>query len=55
VVVTPIPNAGYGEVRVRVGGQPVKLNARAERPIALGAQIFVVEALTETSVLVETY
>ncbi|MDW5328501.1 hypothetical protein [Plantactinospora sp. KLBMP9567] len=55
VVVTPIPHAGYGEVRVRVGGQPVKLNARAERPIALGAQIFVVEALTETSVLVETY
>ncbi|MEQ4300591.1 hypothetical protein ABNF97_04230 [Plantactinospora sp. B6F1] len=55
VVVTPIPSAGYGEVRVRVGGQPVKLNARAERPIALGAQIFVVEALTETSVLVETY
>jgi len=55
VVVTPIPHSGYGEVRVRVSGQPVKLNARAERPIALGAQIFVVEALSETSVLVETY
>ncbi|MDG4790916.1 hypothetical protein O7626_34250 [Micromonospora sp. WMMD1102] len=55
VVVTPIPGTGYGEVRVRVAGQPVKLNARAERPIALGAQIFVVEALTETSVLVETF
>ncbi|MFY1674338.1 hypothetical protein ACN27G_31045 [Plantactinospora sp. WMMB334] len=55
VVVTPIPEAGYGEVRVRVGGHPVKLNARSERPIALGAQIFVVEALTETSVLVEAY
>ncbi|MBF9130040.1 hypothetical protein I0C86_14115 [Plantactinospora sp. S1510] len=55
VVVSPIPNGGYGEVRVRVGGQPVKLNAKAERPIAIGAQIFVVEALSETSVLVETY
>lgn len=55
VVVTPIPNGGYGEVRVRVSGQPVKLNAKSERPISLGAQIFVVEALSETSVLVETY
>ncbi|HEY0701110.1 MAG TPA: hypothetical protein VGD43_25270, partial [Micromonospora sp.] len=25
VVVTPIPTSGYGEVRVRVAGQPVKL------------------------------
>lgn len=55
VVVTPIPHAGYGEVRVRVSGQPVKLNAKSERPIAIGAQIFVVEALSDTSVLVETY
>jgi hypothetical protein len=55
VVVTPIPGAGYGEVRVRIAGQPVKLNAKAERPIPTGAQIFVVEALSETSVLVETY
>ncbi|MEO3746294.1 hypothetical protein [Plantactinospora sp. B5E13] len=55
VVVTPIPTAGYGEVRVRIAGQPVKLNAKSERPIATGAQIFVVEALSETSVLVATY
>ncbi|MGI5212620.1 hypothetical protein [Plantactinospora sp. CA-290183] len=55
VVVTPIPAAGYGEVRVTVGGHPVKLNAKAERAVGLGAQIFVVEALSETSVLVETY
>ncbi|WP_433394479.1 hypothetical protein [Micromonospora sp. KLBMP9576] len=55
LVVTPVPVNGYGEVRVRVAGQPVKLNARADRPIPVGAQIFVVEALSETSVHVETY
>ncbi|MBO4204497.1 hypothetical protein [Micromonospora echinofusca] len=55
VVVTPIPANGYGEVRVRVAGQPVKLNARADRPVPTGAQVFVVESLSETSVHVETY
>jgi membrane protein implicated in regulation of membrane protease activity len=53
VVVTPIPTAGYGEVRVRIGGQPVKFNARADRPLPLGAQIFVIEAPSDTSVVVE--
>ncbi|MET7468981.1 hypothetical protein ACFYON_18200 [Micromonospora sp. NPDC005686] len=55
LVVTPIPGDGYGEVRVHLAGQPVKLNARAARPIPVGARIFVVEALSETSVHVETY
>ncbi|WP_245670220.1 NfeD family protein [Micromonospora mirobrigensis] len=55
LVVTPVPTGGYGEVRVRLAGQPVKLNARADRPIPVGARIFVVEALSETSVQVETY
>lgn len=55
LVVTPVPAGGYGEVRVRLAGQPVKLNARADHPIPVGAQIFVVEALSETSVHVETY
>ncbi|MGC5018849.1 hypothetical protein [Micromonospora sp. DT47] len=55
LVVTPVPATGYGEVRVRVAGQPVKLNARADHPIPVGAQIFVVQALSETSVHVETY
>ncbi|MEO3776861.1 hypothetical protein ABGB16_08405 [Micromonospora sp. B11E3] len=55
LVVTPVPADGYGEVRVRLAGQPVKLNARADRPIPLGARVFVVEALSETSVHVETY
>lgn len=53
VVVTPIPAEGYGEVRITLGGQPVKLNAKSDRPIALGAQVFVIEAPTETSVVVE--
>jgi membrane protein implicated in regulation of membrane protease activity len=53
VVVTPIPTEGYGEVRVLIGGQQVKLNAKADRPVALGTRIFVVEAPTDTSVVVE--
>ena len=53
VVVTPINPDGYGEVRINLGGQPVKLNARADRPVALGAQVFVVEAISDTSVVVE--
>lgn len=53
VVVTPIPAAGYGEIRVSIGGQPVKLNAQAETPVPLGARVFVVEAPSDTSVVVE--
>ncbi|HET9518710.1 MAG TPA: hypothetical protein VFO77_13400 [Actinoplanes sp.] len=54
-VVTPVPADGYGEVRVRVAGQPMKLNARADHPIGVGTQIFVVLSLSETSVHVEPY
>lgn len=53
VVVTPIPLQGYGEVRVSLGGQPVKLNARADRPVPLGARVFVIEVPSSTSVIVE--
>jgi membrane protein implicated in regulation of membrane protease activity len=53
VIVTPIPAQGYGEVRISIGGQPVKLNARADRPVALGAKVFVIEAPSDTSVVVE--
>lgn len=55
VVVTPIPVGGYGEVRVRVAGHPMKLNALADQAIPAGAQIFVVDAPSDTSVHVETY
>jgi membrane protein implicated in regulation of membrane protease activity len=53
VVVTPINSGGYGEVRVILAGQPVKLNAKSDHPVALGATVFVVEAPSSTSVLVE--
>jgi hypothetical protein len=53
VVVTPIPVPGYGEVRLVLGGQPVKLNASAVTPIPLGAEVFVITAPSETSVFVE--
>ena len=53
VVVTAIPVSGYGEVRVSIGGQPVKLNARSDRPVSLGARVFVIEAPSDTSVVVE--
>ncbi|SNT54210.1 hypothetical protein SAMN05421812_10921 [Asanoa hainanensis] len=53
VVVTPITATGYGEVRVRLGGQPIKLYAKADRPLSAGTEIFVVEAASETSVVVE--
>jgi membrane protein implicated in regulation of membrane protease activity len=54
VIVTPVPaGAGFGEVRVVLGGQPVKLYARARQAIGAGAHVFVVEAPSDTSVVVE--
>ena len=54
VIVTPVPaGTGYGEVRILLGGQPVKLYARADQPLPAGAQVFVIEAPSDTSVVVE--
>ncbi|MEV6931514.1 NfeD family protein [Dactylosporangium sp. NPDC051485] len=53
VVVTAIAGNAFGEVRISLGGQPVKLSARADRPIPLGARVLVVEATSPTSVIVE--
>jgi len=53
VIVTPIPAQGYGEVRIHIGGQPVKLNAKSDQAVALGARVFVIEAPSDTSVVVE--
>ncbi|MGK5683451.1 hypothetical protein [Actinoplanes sp. URMC 104] len=54
VVVTAVPaGGGYGEVRIELGGQPVKLYARADRAVPAGAQVFVIEAPSDTSVVVE--
>jgi membrane protein implicated in regulation of membrane protease activity len=53
VVITPVPVGGYGEVHLAVGGQQMKFNARADRPLALGTRVFVIEVPSPTSVLVE--
>ena len=54
VVIRAIPPNGYGEVRVRFAGQLMKFHARSEQPIDAGTEILVVEAPSETSVVVET-
>ncbi|MFH9476474.1 NfeD family protein [Streptomyces anulatus] len=51
-VVTAIPAEGYGEVLLRLGGQPVKYAAKSATPVARGTEIWVEEALSTTSVAV---
>ncbi|MGW4033958.1 hypothetical protein ACWEFL_32475 [Streptomyces sp. NPDC004838] len=51
-VVTDIPAGGYGEVLVKLGGQPVKLAAKSPAPVERGAEIWVEAALSNTSVSV---
>lgn len=51
-VVTPIRPAAYGEITLRAGGQFRKLAARADEPVPAGASVYVVEALSATSVVV---
>ncbi|MFH9292259.1 hypothetical protein [Streptomyces sp. NPDC017520] len=51
-VVTAIPAEGYGEVLLRLGGQPVKYSAKSATPVARGTEIWVEEALSSTSVAV---
>lgn len=55
VVVTPIPEQGYGEIRVTLGGTPVKLYATSGRPAPLDTQVLVVSTSSETSVVVEPW
>ncbi|AZS84606.1 hypothetical protein ACIQKE_33755 [Streptomyces griseoviridis] len=51
-VVTAIPAGGYGEVLVRLAGQPVKFAARSESPVARGTEIWVDRTLSHTAVSV---
>ncbi|MFI1223856.1 MULTISPECIES: hypothetical protein [unclassified Streptomyces] len=51
-VVTAIPVGGYGEVLLRLGGQPVKYAAKSAAAVARGTEIWVEEALSTTSVAV---
>jgi membrane-bound ClpP family serine protease len=54
VIVTAVPaGTGFGEVRILLGGQPIKLYARSQHAIPLGAHVFVIEAPSDTSVVVE--
>jgi hypothetical protein len=52
VVVSPIPAGGYGEVRLHLGGHRLKFNARADAPMAIGTPVLVIEAPSDTSVVV---
>lgn len=53
-VITAVPEAGLGEVIVRLGGQPVKLSARSPRgALARGTEVVVIDAETATRVVVE--
>lgn len=51
-VITRIPDGGLGEITVSHHGQRIKLNARADQPIASGADVVIVDVLSSTSVLV---
>ena len=51
-VVTRIPADGLGEITVFHAGHRVKLSARSQEPIALGADVVIVDVLSPTSVLV---
>ena len=53
VVVTAIPADGFGEVNIRIAGAPLKLNARADRPLPIGTEVVVSASLSATSVRVE--
>jgi membrane protein implicated in regulation of membrane protease activity len=51
-VITRIPDNGYGEIALSYLGQRHKFNARADAPLASGANVVVVEVLSPTSVVV---
>ncbi|MEV5019920.1 hypothetical protein ACIGW1_22540 [Streptomyces sp. NPDC053780] len=51
-VVTAIPAEGYGEVLLRLAGQPLKCAARSAVPVARGAEVWVEAVPTATSVVV---
>lgn len=51
-VVTPIPADGFGEVLLRLAGQPAKYAARSARPVARGTEVWVEAVPSPTSVVV---
>lgn len=53
IVITAIPDAGYGEIRVSVGGHVRKLSARSSSPLPTGTEIWISEILSPTAVTVK--
>ena len=51
-VTSDIPGDGFGTVRVLLGGHVVRLNARADRPVAAGTEVHVTSILSPTAVTV---
>jgi membrane-bound ClpP family serine protease len=54
IVITTIPDEGYGEVTVRHHGEQRKYNARAQERIAAGNQVWVSAVLSTSAVLVSS-
>jgi len=52
VVVTPIPEGGFGEVNVSHLGQTMKYNARASEPIDVGTPVEVTAVLSSSALMV---
>jgi membrane protein implicated in regulation of membrane protease activity len=50
VVVSAVPAAGYGEVRLVVAGQPLKMSARSDVPLRAGTPVYVTETISDTAV-----
>ena len=52
IVVTPIPEGGFGEVNVSHLGQTLKYNARARQSVDVGDTVTVVAVLSSSAVMV---
>ncbi len=50
VVISAVPSPGFGEVRLSLAGQQLKLSARSDVPLPTGTPVYVVEALSDTAV-----
>ncbi|MDF1488845.1 NfeD family protein [Tessaracoccus caeni] len=53
IVITAIPEEGYGEIRVSVGGHVRKLTAKAPGPLMAGTEVWVSEVISPTAVAVQ--
>lgn len=51
-VLSPVPDGGYGQVRVAHLGQQFQLSAMASEPLPAGSDVVVVEVLSSSAVLV---